>query len=47
MEAVRLLLKNGASIHSQNDNRKTPFQVASEIGSLEMIDLLHEHMQRE
>jgi len=47
MEAVRLLLKYGANIHSQNKNRRTPFQLASEIGSQEIMDLLHEHMQRE
>jgi ankyrin repeat protein len=47
MEAVRLLLKYGASVHSQEKNRQTPLQVASAMGNQEIMDLLHEHIQRE
>jgi len=40
-EVPKLLLEHGASVHVQNKEGKTPFQVAS----VSVKDLLSEHMQ--
>ena len=46
-EAARLLLEHGASIHARNKDRQTPFQIASETGNQEVMQLLREHMLRQ
>jgi ankyrin repeat protein len=47
VEAARVLLENGASVHARNKNRQTPFQIASEKGNEEILALLRKHMSRE
>jgi ankyrin repeat protein len=46
-KVIGLLLKHGASVHRENNQGKTPFQVAAERGLEEITGLLSMHIQSE